>query len=151
MCSLKLHNLNGQTIYLHEVEGLVTVLGIPDFLFLVIQKNIFRKGWHLAMLNKKRCFKRLICPLHYGILPTKGHVQSSNSFVKERVSLVPDICLEICLSMRERKREQTTKRRKRVASLALSNAGKIFKKNLWNQGRIHHPSPIDPILWPDSF
>ena len=44
MCSLKLHNLNGQTIYLHEVEGLVTVLGIPDFLFLVIQKNIFRKG-----------------------------------------------------------------------------------------------------------
>ena len=44
MCSLKLHNLNDQTIYLREVEGLVTVLGIPDFLFLVIQKNVFRKA-----------------------------------------------------------------------------------------------------------
>ena len=44
MCILKLHNLNDQTIYLREVEGLVTVLGIPDFLFLVIQKNVFRKG-----------------------------------------------------------------------------------------------------------
>ena len=44
MCSLKLHNLNDQTIYLREVDGLVTVLGIPDFLFLVIEKNVFRKG-----------------------------------------------------------------------------------------------------------
>ena len=78
MCSLKLHNLNDETMYVREVEGLVTVLGIPDFLFLVIKKKVFRTGWHLAMLNKKRCFKRLICPLHYGILPTKGHVQSSN-------------------------------------------------------------------------
>ena len=65
-------------IYLREVEGLVTVLGIPDFLFLVIKKKVFRKGCHLARLNKKRCFKRLICPLHYEFSPTKGHVQSSN-------------------------------------------------------------------------
>ena len=41
MCSLKLHNLNDQTIYLREVEGLVTVLGIPDFLFLVIRKKMY--------------------------------------------------------------------------------------------------------------
>ena len=40
MCSLKLRNLNDQTIYLRDVEGLVTVLGIPDFLFLVIEKKI---------------------------------------------------------------------------------------------------------------
>ena len=44
MCSLKLHNLNDETIYVREVEGLVTVLGIPDFLFLVIKKKVFRTG-----------------------------------------------------------------------------------------------------------